>query len=301
LNYLGHKDEFWTAMIEQFALPALYVALAAWAARLVWREKPPTPAGQVRRERWRVWSGGTAAQRNRWRVEMLEENPALWLACRRRARTAILWTVLGIGAVWLTWIWFNQHRIDSTVGVLASIAFHWVLKITFAFAACRALSEESRNGAFELLFTTDLSPMRLVNGHLAGLARSFGPTVAIVLTFDVVWAMFGRTDGFFSEMRSLLWTRFAFLLIDLVTIAVYGLWLGFKLKRSGRAAVRTLLLVIVLPNLAWIFLLTGRSSMGLVFMTWFIMDATLFMIAATNLRNLRERSAERFVASSALG
>jgi ABC-type transport system involved in cytochrome c biogenesis permease component len=293
--YLGHKDAFWIAMSKQFALPWLYMAIAAWAARIIWRENPPTPAGQIRRERWRVWTGGTAAQRKEWRAEMLEENPALWLACRRRERTAFLWLVLGIGAVWLTWICFTEKRIDSTIGLLASVPFHWVLKIAIAFAASRAFAEESRNGAFELLFTTDLSPSRLIKGHLTGLARSFGPAVAVVLTFDVMWAVFGRREGIFSDVRTILWTRFAILILDLITIAIYGLWLGFKLKRSGRATVRTLLLVVVIPNAAWIFLLTGRSSMGLVFLTWFIMDVALIGIALQNLSHLREKAAERFV------
>lgn len=297
--FLGRKDQFWTGLIEQFALAVLFVGLAAARAKAIWREKPPSAAGERRRAIWRVWTGGTAAQRKEWREGMLDENPALWLACRRRERTAILWLVLGIGCVWLTWIWFAEHRIEPIIGALASILFHWVLKITFAFAACRAFSEEARNGAFELLFTTDLAPGRLITGHLAGLGRSFGPAVAVVLTFDILWASFGRSEGVFSDMRTLLWGRVFTLLFDLATIAIYGMWLGFKLQRSGKAAVRTLLLVIVLPNVAWIFLLTGRTaSLGIVFLTWFLMDLALLGIGSTNLQNMRERAAEGFAAHS---
>ncbi|HEY6229016.1 MAG TPA: ABC transporter permease subunit [Verrucomicrobiae bacterium] len=297
--FVGKQAEFWMAMAEQFALPFVYLLLASLRARVIWTEKPPTPVGQKRREKLRVWTSGTAEQRKEWRREMLEQNPALWLACRRRERTAILWAVLGLGAVWLTWVWFADHRIDSFLGVLTSMVFHWVLKITFAFAACRALSEESRNGTLELLFTTGLSPGKLLRGHLSGLAQSFGPAVAVVVTFDVLWILFGRADGFFSDMRSFLWGRSFVLLLDLATIAIYGLWLGFKLQRSGKATVRVLMLVVVIPNLAWIFLLAGRNSFAPVIFTWVIMDAALIAIAAHNLRRLRERAAERFGASSA--
>jgi ABC-type transport system involved in cytochrome c biogenesis permease component len=300
--YLAHKNDFWIAIAEQFALPFVYLLLASLRARMIWREKPPSAAGQKRLERLRVWAGGTSNQRKEWRTAMLEENPALWLACRRRERTALLWAILGIGLIWLTWMWFAEHRIDAILGTMTSVIFHWILKITFAFAACRALSEESRNGAFELLFTTDLSPRLLLRGHLAGLARSFGPAVAVVITFDLLWAAFGRSDNIFSpDMRPFLWGRALILLVDLTTIALYGMWLGYKTQRSGRATVRTLLFVIVLPNLAWVFLLVGRSSIGLIFLVFFVLDGALIAIAMHNLNALRERAAERFVASSARG
>ena len=293
--YFGHKDIFWTGIIKQFALPFLYVGLAAWAARVVWRENPPSAAGEARKNRWRVWAGGSSQQRKQWRTEMLDQNPALWLACRRRERTAFLWAALGLGAIWLTWIWFSEKRIDSTIGLLASIVSHWILKITFAFAACRAISDEARNGAFELLFTTDLAPSRIIRGHLSGLAQSFGPPAAVVFAFDILWASFGRTESLFSDVRSILWSRDIILAMDLITIAIYGLWLGFKIKRSGRAVVRTLMFVIVLPNIAWVFLLAGRFSMGPVLLIWFAIDAGLIFLAAHNLATLREKAAERFV------
>jgi ABC-type transport system involved in multi-copper enzyme maturation permease subunit len=296
--YVAKPTEFWMAMAEQFALPFLYVLLASLRARAIWTEKPPSPEGQKRQAKFRVWTGGTEEQRKEWRQEMLAENPALWLACRKRERTAFLWAVLGFGAVWLTWLWFAEHRIDAFLGMFTSIAFHWVLKITFAFAACRALSEESRNGTLELLFTTDLSPQRLMKGHWGGLAQSFGPAVAVVVTFDVLWILFGRADALFADMRVFLWGRTFILLLDLVTIAVYGLWLGFKLQRSGKATVRALLMVIVIPNAAWILLLTGRSYAPVIF-AWVIMNVGLMALALHNLKSLRERAAERFVANSA--
>jgi ABC-type transport system involved in multi-copper enzyme maturation permease subunit len=299
-DYLGgRKVDFWMGMIGQFIIPCCYVAFAAARARMIWREKPPTAAGETRRARWREWIGGTAAQRKEWRAAMLEENPALWLACRRRERTALLWIVLGIGLVWLTWVWFEQRRVDE-IGIVASLVFHWVLKITFAFAACRAFSDEARTGAFELLFTTDLTTGNLVRGHLAGLSRSFGPAVAIVIVFDALFLTFGRADSL-SGLRPIMWGRVGILLVDIVTIALYGMWAGYKLQRSGKAAVRALLFVVVLPNVAWIFLFAGVNRFDLVFLAWLVMDALLIAIAMHNLNRLRLRAAERFVASSARG
>ncbi len=293
-------NDFWLPMAEQFALPFLYLLLASWRARATWREKPPTASGENRRAIWREWVAGSVEQRMTWRGAMLDENPALWLTCRRRERTALLWAVLGIGAVVLAWIWFDQRRIEPEMGMVASICFHWILKITFAFAACRALAEESKNGAFELLFTTSLTPTALWKGHLWGLARSFGVATAIILVTDALWVTFGRIESRFeANFRVFLWVRIVVLVADLAAIAVYGQWLGFKLQRSGRAAVRTLLLVVVLPNVVWILFLMGRNPYGIVVFLWLLLDAILIGIGFQKLKALRERAAERFVASSA--
>ena len=60
-----------------------------------------------------------------------------------------------------------------------------------------------------------------------------------------------------------------------------------------------LLLVIIAPNLAWIFIFTGRGDFTLVFAAWIIMDIGLIALAVHNLKTLRVRAAERFVPSSA--
>src|ERR1041385_776121 len=68
--FVGKQAEFWMAMAEQFALPFVYLLLASLRARVIWTEKPPTPVGQKRREKLRVWTSGTAEQRKEWRREM---------------------------------------------------------------------------------------------------------------------------------------------------------------------------------------------------------------------------------------
>lgn len=297
--YGGRKADFWLGMLFQSLLPCLYVIMAAARARAIWRENPPNAVGEKARARWREWLSGSAAQRNAWRRSMLDENPALWLACRRRERTALLWSVLAVGLLWLVWIWFSEHRIEPLVSMFGSVCFHWILKITIAFAAARAIADEARSGAFELLFTTHLNPGRLIRGHLAGLVRSFGPPLALVIAFDIFFITVGRTDGLF--VREFMWARIAVLLMDVLTIAVFGIWAGYRLKRSGKAAVLTLLLVIVLPNFAWMIIMAGRNSFVPIFMIWFAVDAVLIAIAVRNLKQLRARSAERFLPSSGQG
>jgi hypothetical protein len=179
--------------------------------------------------------------------------------------------------------WRTTVRVDAIVGIFISIAAHWAVKIAFAFAAARALSEEARNGSLELLFTTHLSPQQLIAGHVWGLARTFGlPLIAVIL--GDLWLMrFGRGD--IVEIRTFLGQRLGIFALDLVTITVFGLWDGFRAQRAGKAAMRTLLFVIVIPNCAWAFAIGGTSKA--VFLVWIVMDAVLIAWAAWGLRDLR--------------
>src|SRR5205085_2629001 len=91
----------------------------------------------------------------------------------------------------------TQHRIDVMAGGVASVVLHWALKTAFAFAACRALADSARTGTLELLFTTQLSPGRLVSGHIWGLVRSFGLPTAVV----IAGTFCGRRSGDWNRAR----------------------------------------------------------------------------------------------------
>jgi ABC-type transport system involved in multi-copper enzyme maturation permease subunit len=298
--------DFWISMAAQFALAWLCLGLAAWRARILWQEKPKNAQQQKIAENWREWSTGSAVERKSWREVLLQKNPALWLACRRRSRTALFWGLLGIGAVVLVWIWQMEYRVDPAMGLLFSIVFHLVIKVTIAFAAARGLADEARSGGLELLLTTELSPGSLIRGVLGGLTRSFGAGIAVVALADAVWIAMGRVDTLLSrDFKIFLWIRLGFLFFDSITLALYALWIGVKTQRSGRAALRALLMVIVAPNLLAIVLFSQFRRFGnsyeLTVLLWFVLNCVLIPYSIRPLLNLREKAAEQFSSNSARG
>lgn len=302
-KYRTIAQDFWTAMAVQFALSCVWVSLAAWRARAVWQENPPTARRVALAEKWREWSTGSSEERREWRGHLLDRNPAVWLACRRRSRTALLWAILGIGVVALVWVWQSQARIDPVLAFLFSVTFHTIIKVTVAFAAGRGLAEEARTGALELLLTTDLSPGQLIRGQLEGIVRSFGFAALVVLALDATWVAEGRVDSFFSsDFRPFLWVRIFFLIFDAATIAIYALWLGFRTQRSGRAAVRAFLMITVAPDLLFFLpmFLRGSSYFPL-YVIWGAINVFFVIWAAGHLRGLREKASGRFAPSSAPG
>ena len=297
LLYNGHPEIFWLSMAVQAALPCLLLMMAALLARHLWREHPANAAGERRAAKWRVWSAGNTAERTAWRTEMIEENPALWLACRCRARNSLLWILLGGEAVVLTWIFYKHGVIDPLYGLIASVFAHWVLKVTVAFAACRAFSEEAHTGAFELLFTSGLKAQQLIMGHVWGMVRSFGPAAGAVMMAEVWCLVKGRGSQMWWGGEDLMWMRTGFLLFDLITIAIYGLAMSLKTERAGRAAARTLGLVIVLPNLAFA-LFNATSLIGLLGV-WAALDVILIVRGLFLLAQLRPQELAPLAPSSA--
>ncbi len=293
--YSGFPAKYWLSIAGQAGLALSLLLLAAFSARRVWRDHPPSAAMEKRQVAWRVWSLGKTHERTAWRQALLDENPALWLSCRHRIRAALLWAVVG-GAICIGfWSWLPTRRIDSGLAMILSLAAHWFLKGAIAFAAARSLAEEARAGAFELLFTTPLTPRALVQGHLLGLARSFGPAMAAILLADVFWIT-APSGGIVFE-RIALWCRVSVLPLDAFTIAVLALSLGHILRSPGRAAMGSFALVVILPNLAPLFFVRTGNWPGVCFL-WFLIDAVLIWIAVSRLRGLRRQAAERFVSSS---
>lgn len=294
LRYIPFRYKFWSGLGAQAALICLFFALAVVRARSLWREAPQSAADEKIAKAWRVWSTGNAKERASWRGELLDENPAIWLSCRRRVRTAIMWAILGSEAVFLTWMFFMDRRLDSGLVAMTSVLTHWVLKVAVAFAAERALFEEARSGGFELLFTTHLTPGMLIRGHLAGMLRSFGVAFGVVLAGEIVWLALGGAAfvGRFAILREV------FLVLDLATIAVVAMAMGLRSKRAGRGALKSLLFVVILPNLAWILMLSGQGALGALFVIWFVFDAAAVVWALNILKNLRLTVSEPAAASS---
>jgi len=294
--------DFYGALALQFAISFGFFALATLCARSAWRERPPSMAWQRWLDRWSISSSGTPEQRKRWRTEMLDNNPAIWLACRHREGTALIWAFVGIGIVVAAWSWVKYRQLDPILMAIILVTLHFVLKASFALAAARSLADEARTGSLELLLTTPITPQRLIEGHLYGLFRSFGGPAAIVMAFNVVWIFFGRIESFFlHDFPDYVWTGVAFVIFDMMAIALYATWLGFKTGRAGKAAIRTLLLVIALPDLGVLFAPAITQSIRFWWAPaiWLAVDVILIARALPKFKTLREQTAARYSANSA--
>jgi ABC-type transport system involved in multi-copper enzyme maturation permease subunit len=287
---------FWNDIAIQFMLSFLFLALASILARLVWRERPASAGWQRWFNRWRAYSAGSEKQRKRWRAEELDDNPAVWLASRHRASASFVWALIGVAVIAGAWNWAKYRRLDAVVIVLLLLAIHLALKVSFTLAAARPLSEEARSGSLEIILTTPLTPQRLVEGHFFGLFKRFGAAALVIMALNAAWIIFGHFT-WAESFGDFAWMGIAFVILDLLAIAAYATWLGLKLGRPGEAAMRTLVFVIIIPDVL-IPVLMRQFTFWSIPIAWLIIDVLLIARALPKFKSLREQAAEQYSTNS---
>jgi len=195
---------------------------------------------------------------------------------------------------------------------VCSVVLHSAMKVWIAAEAGRQFSEDRRNSALELTLSTPLPVRDILEGQFLGLLRQFGIPIAAILVFDVTGMIVGARMRMSSDSESVLtWVAMMIVfIVDTVTIATIGMWLGLVVRRSSRAIAQNLFFVIGVPWLILIGFVTyislvpmHRSTMiesaefliGAYFLVSVATDLFLFLQASGNLTNrFREVATERF-------
>jgi ABC-type transport system involved in multi-copper enzyme maturation permease subunit len=185
--------EFWLNLGMTFAWSALCLGAASTALKLLWREREEMRPDAGWRGRWRNLVHGTAPERRRLARLWLEVNPFVWLAARDRQPAVLAWAVVGGGVLlwlvcWAAWParWLSVPNFFITATLLNS-ALSWMI----CQAAARGIAEPRRDGTYELLLTTPLSPGEVVSGQLEALRWHFQPLLRVVLGLEAVMLLAG--------------------------------------------------------------------------------------------------------------
>ena len=235
------------------AVQGLSWALLLLASRLLPRSWQEDGARAARAGKaWQKRFGGVSQRAARARI--LDSRPVEWLA-RRSQHTGWIWGSLGLAVLaWLAGWWGSGGRWWSPAAIIvAVISLHTVLQFWIAWEAAWRLNEDRRSGALEQLLSTPLTVADIVHGQTLSLERQFGLPVMAVTTLDVALLILAR--GHFpwrSEEIAGFATLFAgivaVLLLNAYVLAWVGLWLGLKLPNAGRAALFSLLRIVLLPT-----------------------------------------------------
>jgi ABC-type Na+ efflux pump permease subunit len=227
--YRFHRAYFWLSVGIIHVLTWVLLALASWAVRYSWQDKPAGSRRLTWRERWRAWNFGPAATRALYRKRLLDANAFYWLAARSRFKPLHVWGVLLFVAGW--WIWariqFGTPWTDESTTTGANIAtavmLNVALKLWVGLEACRQLAEERQSGSFELLLSTPLTIADILQGQWLALRRQFLVpallSTAIALIFMInsvlhspgqsgfmVAAWLGAIFMFLADVAALAWT-----------------------------------------------------------------------------------------------
>jgi ABC-type transport system involved in cytochrome c biogenesis permease component len=254
-EYLGNAYAFWFSLAFVQAEAWLLFILASSLVRHTWQDRArETKAGwQARWNRWRL--GSDAVRRTR-RRRLLDINPYYWISSRDRLAPLYVLAPPVVGVlVWIAYAWKEgQNIFDRDIFFFLALLSGLFLKFYVVSESGRLLAEQRRSGGLELTLSTPLRVREIIEGQCLGLLRQFGPAVVTVAVAD--WAMFflswsyGRSGP--DEFLGIAIAYFIVFLADLITIPVVGMWNGLSMRRSGRAAVFTGAVVLVLP---WLILM----------------------------------------------
>ncbi len=277
-GYRGSPGNFWWSLLVTHGFGWLFLALASWLLPRAWQDAPTAVETWVTRIWKRIRSPREAARRVALRAQLLENNPAYWLAARRGAARLFPWVLallaLGVGALILT--------LPASAGLLSASWLLWPtqlgFKIAVALHSCRFFTEARMSGALELLLVTPLRVKDILRGQWLALHRVFFAPLIVLLANSFVCALVpslsvnmpagsGLPFGipFYAFMSLMAIYGAATLLTNVLAIFYFGMWLALTLKKPNQAAGLTLLFVVLLPS--FVFCLPGIAT-DLFFILW---------------------------------
>jgi hypothetical protein len=187
------QAEFWKNLAITFVWAVLAFATAAFALNKLWREREQGQIATGWRARWYELLHGDSSSRRRLSKGWLDANPFTWLAGRDRQLALIGAAIVGgIVVTWLIWALLSPFGWPSAFdSLITAILLNSVVAWLGRYSAAKAIGEARRDGAYELLLTTPLSPYDIVWGTLASLGARFRPLANFVFAFNVFMMLGG--------------------------------------------------------------------------------------------------------------
>lgn len=218
----------------------LWISMAAWRVRRVWREEPLSA-----RTQWLQQKLFTPIilrpVLGRWLRWQLRRNPIGWLEQRSWSGRLVVWSwfavVICIYSSLFSNIALYQRGFHQVQTFLAAL-----LAVSIALSAAGSFRRERESGVLELLLVSPVGERRLIAGRLRGLWMQFLPAMGLLITVWLYGATFLSTD---SELGAVI-----VYVITFATLPVLGLY--YSLARSNYIAslLWTLVMGAVVPAAA---------------------------------------------------
>jgi ABC-type transport system involved in multi-copper enzyme maturation permease subunit len=235
--------------------------LLVWASFSVARLRPDEVVVTVNRSRWRErrhrFEFGDAPRRAKLRAQMLDINPALWLAGRNAGQRLFLWIFIAVVSV-ASVIALSVAGAESfTVLIPLFFIINFLMKTRLASQACHCLAEARRNNALEMLLSTPITVPEVLRGQILALKRTFQLPIIIIFVVEIIvclggiflFAATGQKHGYISAGLFLVGMSayLGMFLLDLWAVTWAGMWFGLSSRNETQATFKTILYVLVLP------------------------------------------------------
>ncbi|MDB6025571.1 MAG: hypothetical protein JWM68_1794 [Verrucomicrobiales bacterium] len=237
---IGSVAAFWPTAICTWLWTILCFCVAAVVLSRTWRNDPDARVLQNWRQKWQTLVRGTAAWRSYLRIVTLTRNPYQWLAQRDRRPVLTAWgIILFLCVVWfIGWALWPRNWPSTMNFFLTAVLMIIALETVISHTAARRIGHDRRDGFLELLLTTPLSPIEIVEGQMAAIREQFQPVRRGILALCGLMMV----GGFLTRS----WDSLA-IITYLMVWGVFFVWCA----RNGTQKVSLIM---------WIALNTGRPS-----------------------------------------
>jgi ABC-type transport system involved in multi-copper enzyme maturation permease subunit len=244
-----HHSFFWLNVIIAQCYSWSLLAFACWYVPRSWQDAETGRMAAPQRTSETPW-------RKRLREKLLAENPFLWRASRPEFKRKLVWLALAASAA--LWVWIDRFHFSPVADVAMLILTGTIFKIWLAAEASWTVAEDRRQGALELLLTTQLTAEQIVGGQRAALWRQFaGPVIALLIANVATLAMELR-HAVFGTSTELIWLHViagASLVMELAALSWVAIWQGLINRKSNRAVIWAMLRILAAPYALFLVIL----------------------------------------------
>ncbi|HEY3854690.1 MAG TPA: hypothetical protein VGO67_09885 [Verrucomicrobiae bacterium] len=238
---LNYNSYFWLNTVFTLCYSGGLLAFACWHVPRSWQDSvAERNAAQTTLE--------NAPLRDKVRIKLLAQNPYLWRASRPEFKRALVWLTLVVIAG--IWAWLDRFQFRPFADVFALIFAGTVLKVWLAADASWTIAEDRRQGALELLLSTQLSAEQIVSGQRASLWRQFvGPVITLLAAnFITLEIEIHRASS--VTTTELVWLHViagGSLLLELSALSWVAIWQGLINRKSNRAVIWAMMRILATP------------------------------------------------------
>jgi hypothetical protein len=260
---------FWPGLLTNQIIAWALLGLACALVPRTWQQRRTRSTGSQKGWTY-AWRYGGIRRRAALRRKLMSLSPVLWLACRERWQSAMIWimSILGLSVfivlvvadlpsmVWMLWAY---------VGGALTLVFY----LGTASQAGRFFVDARRSGLIELLLAAPLNGKEIVHGQWRALVRLFAAPVILFLCVQVAatalsqqatWGAMAAAGGPVSNLAFTISIALATSVVtaaNLITLCWFGMWMGMTSKSANLATLKTLVFVQVIP---W-FVISFASAM----------------------------------------
>lgn len=282
-KWVSSHDPFWLALWTQQGLAWVFLGIASLLLPRVVADHCWSP-DWLRRLSQELSSLRSLLVVRPKRAEVISEAaPYAWLAAHGRLPVSLLWFALTAFFAMAAAASFSKvvsiPGIRLGLDLICAFAPASLLKWWMIAESTHRLAEDRRLGTLELLLGAQLGPKEILACQRTILRQRLRPVLLFTIAVSLLFAWLSPTSSKSWEMLEWIGLSSVVLIMDLITIASVGPWLGLSSRREHRAIFATCWQVLIVPWLVFIALLL---MFGLHWSRGFSLGPAWLVISALN-------------------